>query len=76
MDEETAAEVIRRAKQMNADLNDMVWLAMDAGVSEEDFNQFRRRVGRVMGEVYDELLRPLFDKFPHLTPPELIPPRA
>ncbi len=61
---------------MTASLNDMVWFAMDARVSGDEFNQFRRRVGRVMGEVYCELLQPLFDQFLHLTPPELIPPKT
>ncbi len=45
-------------------------------MDKAEFQQLRRTVGRAMGEIYVELLMPLFKAFPHLTPPDLKPPEA
>lgn len=74
MEEHTAVEVIRRAMNITADLDDLVRLAKEAGMEDAEFQVFRRTVGRAMGEIYVELLMPLFSQFPHLAPTELTPP--
>jgi len=76
MNETMASEVIRRANNITAELDDMVRLAMESGMDAEEFHQFRRTVGGVMGEIYLELLLPIFKNFPHLTPAELVPPKS
>ncbi len=37
----------------------------------KDFEHWKVPVGRVMGELYDRLLEPLFKEHPDLTPPEI-----
>ena len=66
MNEKTAIQVLARSKQITADLDDMVRLVMESHLGEEEFNSFRRAVGRVMGELHDEVLTPLYERFPHL----------
>ncbi|HEX4096088.1 MAG TPA: hypothetical protein VHX64_05125 [Caulobacteraceae bacterium] len=75
MNEQTAAEVIRRANSVTAQLDDMVRLILESGSEDEEFSLYRRRIGRVMGELHDEVLKPLFETFPHLIPPERVPPK-
>lgn len=73
MNEETAAEIVQRGERLFAELNDMVRLAQQSGMNGEEFHQFRRTVGRIMGELHLELLTPIYESFPHLTPSDLRP---
>lgn len=73
MNEETAVEIIQRGQRLTAELDDIVRLAQQSGMDGEEFHQFRRTVGRIMGEVHLELLTPIYEAFPQLTPSELRP---
>jgi hypothetical protein len=39
--------------------------------SESELIDYRRAVGQVMGEMWDQLLRPILAVHPDLTPPQL-----
>ncbi len=73
MDEETAGQVIQIADHLTAELNELVRLVRDSGLVGPEYQRFRRVVGGLMGEIYLELLKPIYDTFPHLTPSSLIP---
>ncbi len=74
MNEQLAAEVIRRSLSVTAELDDLVRLARDSRMEDEEYQHFRRTMGRAMGELYVELLLPLFKTYPHLAPDDLAPP--
>ncbi len=74
MNDDSARRIIQIADRVTADLNDMVSVGLQSGLGDEEYRRFRRIVGRIMGDVYLEILRPLYDSFPHLEPEDLKSP--
>jgi hypothetical protein len=55
-----------------------VTMEMDASISlvqgecsEEEFVEYRRAAGRVMGYVFADIVRPIFQEYPELVPEEM-----
>jgi hypothetical protein len=40
-------------------------------VPGKEFEQYRRAAGRIMGEIFVEILQPLYDEHPDLIPDQL-----
>ena len=53
--------------QINAMLNDSVALVRDT-CSEESFIQYRKAAGKVMGATIVDILNPINEAYPELTP--------
>jgi len=67
---ETAAQVEKKMRDCSAMLNSSIQLVMDTS-PEEEFREYRRLVGRIMGAIYLDILQPIHRTFPDLEPPEL-----
>jgi hypothetical protein len=56
--------------QASGTLDTSVAVAQDA-CAESEFLAYRRVIGNVLGEMWDEVIQPLLRKHPHLTPEAL-----
>ncbi len=54
----------------SARLDDSVRLVGE-GADQEEASTYRKAVGRVMGQIYCDILRPIYDQYPALTPTKL-----
>jgi hypothetical protein len=52
------------APRINASIRDL----MMTGPSGPQLNEYRRAAGRVLGYLYTDLLRPIFEQYPELEP--------
>jgi hypothetical protein len=41
---------------------------------EEEFRRYRQMIGRSMGSLLDDVMKPIFQTYPDLTPPQLREP--
>ena len=69
-DKTQAKTVLDRALNASGTLNDSIF-AVIAGASQEEAERYKRAVGRVMGELYCQILQPILQEHPELTPPEM-----
>lgn len=67
MDRRCAEAVLGDVHQAINLLNESIVEAM-ALAPEEEWRAYRRQVGHVMAEMYDRLLKPLYDQHPDLEP--------
>ena len=51
-------------------LNKSIKVVMDT-CPDDEFQAYRRVVGRVMGAIYLDIMQPIHQKYPELEPPEL-----
>jgi hypothetical protein len=51
---------------------DSLAIELHAALSDEDFNQPRRALGKVMGTMLLEVMNPIYLAHPELKPPELV----
>lgn len=70
-DEFVAARVIACVVEVSARLNEALWLVKEQ-CPEDEFLVCRQRVGAVMGDLYD-IVRPLSEAHPKLSPPGYFP---
>jgi len=69
-DREVADEICKLLLAVSGSLDGSVELVQKR-CSEEEFVEYRRGVARVLGEMYFELLKPLYAMNPTIKPPEL-----
>lgn len=70
MDKETATKVLAKLQQTTALLDSSVRDVLENS-TETEFRAYREHAGRIMGEVFVELIRPIHQEHPNLVPPEL-----
>lgn len=70
MKPETAVVVVKALLNASGQLDEAVRVVKDTE-SEKTFVAFRAAIGRVMGSLYFEGLKPVFDEHPELQPKEL-----
>ncbi len=70
MDDAIAKEVSNLMLEYSAKLNQSVALVQNH-CTEEEFEKYRTAIGIVMGYMFTEIMRPLYDEHPALTPPSL-----
>ena len=75
MDLQTAAKIEAIMRGICGQLDQSVRLVMDASDPNE-FQEYRRKIGRVMGEIFLEVRQPIYDEYPELIPAELKSPTA
>lgn len=66
-DEAMAARVSEMMLEVGARLNESVRVVREM-CSEQEFNAYRRSVGRIMGEMLLGVLNPLYEEHPMLRP--------
>lgn len=62
-----AIEVLRRCREADLALNDVVRLA-EGSLPDEEKRRIRRAFGNVIGEVHVEIEMPIYDAYPDLLP--------
>jgi hypothetical protein len=70
MDRATAEQVEVIMREVRERLNESIKLVMDHS-SPDEFQLYRRQIGKVMGEIFLEIQQPLYNEYPDLTPPGL-----
>lgn len=70
MDRSTAEHVDAIMQEISGRLNESIRLVMINSPPEE-FNSYRRKVGKIVGEIFLEIQEPLYAEHPELTPPDL-----
>lgn len=70
-DEFVAGKLIDCVVDVSTQLNAVLWLVKER-CPEEEFLVCRERVGAVMGDLYD-IVRPLAERHPKLSPPGYFP---
>lgn len=70
-DEFVAGKVIDCVVEASARLNAVMWLVKER-CPEEEFLECRKRVVAVLGDLYD-IVRPLSERHPKLSPPGYFP---
>ena len=67
---ETASEISALLLEFSGTLDNSVALVASDGNADETAH-YKRVVGKIMGEMFVEVLRPLYSEHPELKPPEL-----
>ena len=67
---EVAAELSNRILKVSGAINDAIILVQESCPADE-FNEFRRAMGRLLDQVYVLGLEPLYEAHPDIAPPEL-----
>ena len=69
-DKTTAEAIDRSMRSCSSALNESIRLVMET-CPDEEFQVYRKKVATLMADIYFEVLRPLYRKYPDLEPPEL-----
>jgi hypothetical protein len=69
-DPDIAKQLLGELFDVSGRLDQSVAVVRD-GCSEAELVAYRRAIGQVMGEMWDQVLKPLLTLHPALTPPEL-----
>lgn len=69
-----AKELLSDFRLVRKVLNETIWKAK-RGCAPDEYEKFRRAVGVVMGELFAEVVNPLYYEHPSLEPAELKQPR-
>ena len=69
-----AAETVEGVlREVSARLDETIGVVR-ANSTEDEFYRYRQLVGRLMGEIFLEILQPIYTEHPDLVPNELRPP--
>lgn len=66
-----AAKIILDVVIKNAAEQDAALVRIQPLCSQEEFNEYRRMIGRLMGEMVTEVMHPIIAKYPELKPLQL-----
>jgi hypothetical protein len=75
MQREVAEEILALMLEYSGKLDRSVRLVKDT-CSEKEFLIYRKAVGKIMGEMYMEIMWPIFHEHPDLEPEEMKPKRS
>jgi len=70
MNSNVAAQICATFQQITIQIDNSICDAMNE-LSSEEFNLYRRTAGKIMGDIFFEILQPLYNEQPDLTPPQL-----
>jgi hypothetical protein len=70
MNKETAREVERLMRQATYHLDESVRIVLE-NCDQEELHGYRRSIGRIMGEIYLEIMCPIYEQYDDLMPDEL-----
>ena len=72
MDRTVAEKVNSILRNVTREIDDSVRLVMESS-AQEDLQAYRRIAGKLMGQIFLEILQPIYDQYPDLAPSELQP---
>lgn len=72
MERATAEKIEKIMRGVSGELDESIRIVRD-NTSEQEFARYRRLVGKLMGEIFVELLQPIYSQYPELTPENLRP---
>lgn len=61
--------ILRHCAEQNS-----LWIEIGKVCSEEDLAQYKGMIGRSMGTMFVEVISPIVECYPDLTPPDLLRP--
>ena len=67
---DTAKYVLRVFLTINEQMNDSI-RTVESQTSQEEYKAFKRGVGHVMYEVFEQIVEPICKRHPSLRPPEM-----
>lgn len=70
MTEEIASTIRDKLLEASRLLNESILVVQD-GCTEDQFVKFRSAVGNIMGEIYIDILAPLYKEYPSIMPLEM-----
>ncbi|WP_217428396.1 hypothetical protein [Rugamonas rivuli] len=70
MRKEIAQEVLSMLEAQSKELNNSLIRVREA-CSEEEFDAYREEIGKIMGAMYLDIMKPIHRKYPELEPAEL-----
>jgi hypothetical protein len=73
MQRNTAEKIISTFQDFMRQIDDSIRVVMNDS-PDEDFVRYRRTAGKIMGEIFLEILQPLYGEHPHLIPDQLRKP--
>jgi hypothetical protein len=68
---QNAAKIIMEVVTRNAAEQDAVLAEIRSLCSEDEFNEYRRMIGKSMGAMLFEIINPIVAKYPELKPAQL-----
>jgi hypothetical protein len=71
-DRATATKVEKMMRGVAAEIDESISVVLDGG-STSEFKSYRLTAGKLMGDIFLEILAPIYARHPDLTPPELRP---
>lgn len=69
-DEEIAKHILQVFLSINGQMDDAI-RSVEHKASPEEYNAFKRGVGHVMYEVFEQIVEPICKQHPSLRPPEM-----
>jgi len=66
-----AAKIIMKVVARNAAEQDAVLTEIQPLCTEDEFNEYRRMIGKSMGSMLVEIIHPIVAKYPELKPTQL-----
>jgi len=69
MDKDIARQVSNIMIELTGKMNQSILLVQE-NCSLEEFNDYRKKMGYVMGRVYYDFMLPIYRKYPDIEPPE------
>jgi len=67
-----AAKIIMEVVTRNAAEQDAVLTKIQSLCTEDEFNEYRRMIGKSMGAMLVEIIHPIVAKYPELKPAQLM----
>jgi hypothetical protein len=69
-DEKTAQRILKIFLSINGQMNDAI-ASLEHQTSPEEYKTFKRSVGHVIYEVFEQIVEPICKQHPSLRPPEM-----
>ncbi|HJW42344.1 MAG TPA: hypothetical protein VJ476_14100 [Rhizomicrobium sp.] len=70
MNRETASKVESALRAVSAQIDETVRIVMNE-CDRDEFERYRMIAGRLMGNIFGDVLSPIYEAHPELMPPEL-----
>jgi hypothetical protein len=70
MNREASEKVVELMLRHGRELDESVRIVQSAA-DQCEFEQYRKAIGRIMGEMLIEIMNPIFKEYPELKPPQL-----
>jgi hypothetical protein len=66
-DEKVAVKLSKTLLHCGAEINESIRF-VQSNCTDQEFKAYRKAMGKIMGEIYDEGLKPIYNKHPDLKP--------